>query len=177
MADGIKKMWNDLPPIAKTVVVIAAALGTYALYKKIKNDGGFGKTGTVDNRQYLKDIDEERKRIEASGIKPTLTRTQVSDVANALYHSMSGYNIFNQEDAHIPNFRAAFERIKNIADLYAVIDSFKLMKGSNLNDWIIREYASPCAGGGFTSVFYAEMCLPKTIANNHLKKYGIDYKF
>lgn len=147
--------WTGLPIQVKGIIVLGALVGGYFLYRKF-----------TKNAKTNKDVKEVKGELEASaqsGIRPTLTPTQATMVANGLYNSMDGYNYLTHTDTDIDMFRSNFYKIINKADLLLVISKFGNRESADLKRWMDTEWFND----GKLQI----------IANNHLQSQGIDYRF
>ena len=111
---AIQGAGNFIPPIAKSALGIAAAAAIiYLGYKLIKapqsilNQGG--------NREEDRDVDKELDRTPE---KPTLSPSQASVIANAIFTAMDGYG--TDEDGIVNQMK----KIKNNADFLLVQQKF-----------------------------------------------------
>lgn len=171
--------WKGLPIQVKLIIIGGVLVGGYFLYKKLKKS-------TKANKEEKEFAGELEKLIE-SGIKPTLSPTETRTITEGLYNSMNNYNYLGGSDTYLPDFKKYFWRIKNKADLFAIMQKWDAKDSSSLRDWIVKEWDSPCEGtsntgyvtgvltlGAYTS---DKKCSVKEVANDHLKSQGIDYRF
>ena len=110
---NINQAFQSLPPWAKgTLAVGGLAIVGYLGYKLMSIPKNFGenKPSRDQNNAEL----TEQQTLAAQGKKPTLSKAQMSHIANALFTAMDGYG--TDEDAIIAQFR----KMKNDLDFLGV---------------------------------------------------------
>ena len=109
--------FNKLPPLAKTVLVIAGVAATavvgitaynkYKAYAKLKSE-----------RKTTKDVDAQQKVLSDKGIKPTLDQAQLSLMAGNLQTAMNGNGTSESAVYDI------LSKVANDADMLALIQAY-----------------------------------------------------
>ncbi len=119
-----EKTFNALPGWAKGVIAVAAvagvAIGTYAIYKKVKN-----MKALRDSKKEVDDINADLNKEIQKGMKPTLPASQVSGIANNLKTAFDGYG--SDFDMILKNL----VKVNNQLDLLAVIKAYGVRKVSS----------------------------------------------
>lgn len=153
-------IWKSLPPMVKGVVILGSLVGAYLIYKKVSKN--------YKSNEDVKEVGGELQDAISQGVQPTLTPSQITTIADGLYESMDGWSL--GADTYIGEFKSYFYKIKNKADLFAVMKKFGVKEDYDLKGWIQTE------GTVFDNVT-KEKTTPKEVANRHLKSQGIDYRF
>ena len=84
------EIWKGIHPIGRTVIALAATgIVVFGAYKGYQ---AYTKwAATRRSREEQKDINKDLKDLQQSGIKGTLTASQLSDMANQLDTAFQGY--------------------------------------------------------------------------------------
>lgn len=121
---GAEKTFNNLPPLAKTVITIGVVAGigiaAYLVYKKIKNI-----QATKDAKKEVGDVEDDLAKLKKAGKKQTLSQSDIAGIANNLKTAMDGYG--TDFDMILKNL----VKVNNQVDLLAVIKSFGVRKISS----------------------------------------------
>lgn len=158
---------QGLPPLAKIIIVVGVTVGVVYLAIKVPKwiANTKNKTGAKDE---VKDSKTDLAALAATGVKPTLTDTQLASIANVIQEAMSGYG-----DGLVRTMQA-LGQLNNDADMLALIRVYgtRTVKSGHFN--IFTPDYTGSMSGAFSTVYSAtEMdAINKTLA---LK--GIKFKF
>lgn len=171
MQNKMYQYYTELPSWAKGIVVVGgvAVIGLFAfkIYKKV-----FPSAKEKENRKLLNNVDDEIKKMERSGQKPSFNEANYNTLANTLYESMR-YAVGDDYGKVVEIMKS----MKNDLDVSKIIKAFGIKQNyvfgiptgepQDLFTWIARELGEEWAG--LTSYRVTQI-------NNDWAKKGIKYK-
>lgn len=139
-------------------VIAGTAITGYFVYKGIKN-----YQAKKDSRAQVDAAEDDLKGLAQSGVKPTLSASQLNLISNNLFTAMNGYGTDEAAVLH------EIVKINNEADMLALIKTYgtKTLSSGNLNP-------TPNFTGSLTAALAEELSDAYILAiNNVLAKKGI----
>ena len=111
------KAYNNLPDWAKGAVAVGGVLIVgifgYKIYQDIKR-----KRELKDANQAADEADTELSKLSNQGVKPTISTSQATTLAQSLVQAMNGCGTDETK------MYGVFEQLKNDADVYLLIKQF-----------------------------------------------------
>ena len=115
----MKETYNNLPNWAKGAIAVGGVLIVgifgYKIYQDVKR-----KRDLKDASQASDQADTELRNLSNQGIKPTISTSQATTLAQSLVQSMNGCGTDENK------IYGVFEQLKNDADVYMLIKQFRL---------------------------------------------------
>ena len=113
----MKETYNNLPNWAKGAIAVGGVLIVgifgYKIYQDVKR-----KRDLKDASQASDQADTELRNLSNQGIKPTISTSQATTLAQSLVQSMNGCGTDENK------IYGVFEQLKNDADVYMLIKQF-----------------------------------------------------
>jgi hypothetical protein len=117
MANATDTLIKKLPPWAAGLISVAIIGGigftAYMIYRKVKQ-----MKADKASKKEVSDINDDIKKLQKTGIKQTLSASEIASIANNLFTAMDGYG--TNYDMILKNM----VRVNNQIDLLAVINSY-----------------------------------------------------
>lgn len=138
-------------------IFVALAAGGLVAFETSPKQIAKRRQKREDKSSELKRVFAEKKAmqdLEKTGIKPTLSRNEALNIANAMYASMNGIGTYYYD------FYNLVKKIKNNADFILVSQAFGNREGSNLIQWV-----------------GSEAQINKKIVNQYLTDNNVSYQF
>jgi hypothetical protein len=164
----MKEIYNNLPSWAKGVVVVGGIAIIYftgkSLWKKLNEINKI-----KDAQKESGNAKSELYRLAEKGIRPTLNQTQLEGMCQELVSAFDGCGTDEQA------VRRVFQRIRNDADVYALIGTFSARKYDDCN--LTEGFGDTTAS--LSSALVKEMGNKDitTYVNNVLQSKGVTYRF
>jgi len=150
MMKTIGTWFRTLPSTTQLIVIAAAGLAIYLIFKRIAGFFDGLKNGSA-NKGYIDGLKNE-------GYKQTFSNKQYRDMASSLYKAMKGMNInVSKRNAIIYNI---FKKMKNELDVLMLDDAFGIRDNADLQTWLQGEY-----------------WLDLNVINNHFANQGIEKSY
>ena len=111
------KAYNNLPDWAKGAVAVGGLLIVgifgYKIYQDVKR-----KRDLKEANQAADEADSELNKLSNQGVKPTISTSQATTLAQSLVQAMNGCGTDEKK------MYGVFEQLKNDADVYLLIKQF-----------------------------------------------------
>jgi hypothetical protein len=111
------KAFNNLPSWAKGAMAVGGVLIVgifgYKIYQDVKKKRDLKQAGQASDQ-----ADSELKNLSNQGVKPTITASQATTLAQSLVQAMNGCGTDENK------IYGVFEQLKNDADVYLLIKQF-----------------------------------------------------
>ena len=159
-------IWTNLPIWAKGLIFVGGAFVAYKVGKNLLSKTRLDET-TRDDKQEV-DGWNNSFITDSSSKKPTLSKTQMKQMANKIEDCLDGYGT---RDAQLIS---TFKKVKNNADFSGLNSAF----GTRTIDagWGIGWASGAPVKGAMTKCMQEADNATLSTINKHLKKQGIKYE-
>ena len=116
-----KKFIDDIPPVFKGVLSLAAAgaamFGAYKLYNYLKE-----QQANKDKSAEVDAASDEAKKLIKSGVKASLNEVQIKNMVNGIKEAFLNYDLITR--SHVQPLYKELVKVKNDLDMLNLINSY-----------------------------------------------------
>ena len=166
-----KKIFQGLPAWSQGIISVAIVGGVgfiaYKLYKTYQEAKAL-ESSTTENKATA----DEAKDLLKAGVKPTLTKAQLSNIVNGIKQAFLDYDLITR--AHVQPFYRELVKVNNNIDMLNLLTAY----GTQTIDFPFTRFTVNDFTGTLTTTAKNFLNTKEiNAANNSLARRGIKYRF